>query len=41
MKCDQELIRSVEPLMNIFIKFVLKRAESTWSIKGHEMTEIQ
>ena len=30
-----------EPLKNISIKFVLKRTESTWSIKGHEMTEIQ
>ena len=40
MKYDQELIRSVEPIMNISIKFVLKRAESTWSINGHEITEI-
>ena len=41
IKCDQELIRSVDPLMNISIKFVLKHTESTWSIKDHEMTEIQ
>ena len=41
MKCDQELIRPVELLMNISIKFVLKRAKSSWSFKGHEMTEIR
>ena len=41
IKCDQELIRSVDPLINISIKFVLKHTESTWSIKGHKMTEIQ
>ena len=40
MKCDQKLVKSVQPLMNISTKLVLKCAESVWSIRGHEMTEI-